>query len=141
MTALTAGYTLIKAASTDGSGLSASCNVSVSTVNVLIVTLNKSSLTLVEGNTETLTASIYPTNATVPTLKWTSSNTSVATVDSTGKITAKSLSGYAIITASSTDGSGKYAECYVVTQAESRRYRHYDHYGTSLTFSTAIQRI
>lgn len=132
VTALTAGYTLIKAASTDGSGLSASCNVSVSTVNVLIVTLNKSSLTLVEGNTETLTASIYPTNATVPTLKWTSSNTSVATVDSTGKITAKSLSGYAIITASSTDGSGKYAECYVVTQARVAVTGITINYGTSL---------
>ena len=132
VTALTAGYTVIKAASTDGSGLSASCNVSVSTVNVLIVTLNKSSLTLVEGNTETLTASIYPTNATVPTLKWTSSNTSVATVDSTGKITAKSLSGYAIITASSTDGSGKYAECYVITQARVAVTGITINYGTSL---------
>ncbi|HWP21778.1 MAG TPA: Ig-like domain-containing protein [Candidatus Cryosericum sp.] len=132
VTALTAGYTLIKAASTDGSGLSASCNVSVSTVNVLIVTLNKSSLTLVEGNTETLTASIYPTNATIPTLKWTSSNTSVATVDSTGKITAKSLSGYAIITAASTDGSGKYAECYVVTQARVTVTGITINYGTAL---------
>ncbi len=132
VTALTAGYTVIKAASTDGSGLSASCNVSVSTVNVLIITLNKSSLTLVEGNTETLTANIYPTNATVPTLKWTSSNTSVATVDSTGKITAKSLSGYAIITASSTDGSGKYAECYVVTQARVAVTGITINYGTTL---------
>jgi len=91
--------------------------VNVSTVNVIIVSLNKTSLTLVEGNSEALTASVYPSNATTPTLKWTSSNTSVATVDSTGKITAKSLSGYAIITAAATDGSGKFAECYVITQA------------------------
>ena len=91
--------------------------MNVSTVNVIIVSLNKTSLTLVEGNSEALTASVYPSNATTPTLKWTSSNTSVATVDSTGKITAKSLSGYAIITAAATDGSGKFAECYVITQA------------------------
>ncbi|HRX59110.1 MAG TPA: Ig-like domain-containing protein [Eubacteriales bacterium] len=117
VTALTAGNTVIKVAATDGSGLSASCNVNVSTVNVIIVSLNKTSLTLVEGNSEALTASVYPSNATTPTLKWTSSNTSVATVDSTGKITAKSLSGYAIITAAATDGSGKFAECYVITQA------------------------
>jgi uncharacterized protein YjdB len=117
VTAKTAGNTVIKAASTDGSGLSASCNVNVSTVNVIIVSLNKTSLTLVEGTSESLTASVYPSNATTPTLKWTSSNTNVATVDSTGKITAKSLSGYAIVTATSTDGSGKFAECYVITQA------------------------
>ncbi|HNW87576.1 MAG TPA: Ig-like domain-containing protein [Candidatus Limiplasma sp.] len=57
-----------------------------------------------------LKATVYPTNATNRTLKWTSTKTSVATVSSTGLVTAKG-SGYATIKAMATDGSGCYATC------------------------------
>ena len=110
------GTAVIKASATDGSGKYASCVVTVSNIQVLNVSLDKSSLDLSEGDTSTLKATIYPTNATTQTLKWTSSNTSVATVDSKGNITAGATKGYAIITAAATDGSGKYAECVVLSK-------------------------
>lgn len=110
------GTTVIKAESTDGSGKYASCVVTVNNIQVLNVYLDKSSFDLSEGDTATVKATIYPNNSTTQTLKWTSSNSSVATVDSKGNITAGSTKGYAIITAAATDGSGKYAECVVLSK-------------------------
>ncbi len=74
------------------------------------ITLNKSTLSLIEGNSETLTATITPTNATNKSVSWTSSNESVATV-SNGTVTAIS-SGTTIITATTADG-GYTATCSV----------------------------
>ncbi len=59
------------------------------TVAVTSVSLNKTSLSLVKGNSTTLTATVNPSNATNKALTWSTSNSSVATVDSNGKITAK----------------------------------------------------
>ncbi|MCD8328224.1 MAG: Ig-like domain-containing protein [Ruminococcus sp.] len=53
------------------------------------VTLGKTSLTLGVGETYTLKTQLTPSNAS-DVMTWTSSNTSVATVDSNGKITANS---------------------------------------------------
>ena len=110
------GTTVIKAEATDGSGKYASCVVTVNNIQILNVYLDKSSFDLSEGDTATVKATLYPTNATTQTIKWTSSNTSVATVDSKGNITAGATKGYAIITAAATDGSGKYAECVVLSK-------------------------
>jgi uncharacterized protein YjdB len=132
VTGLAAGNTTIVVSATDGSGLSASCNISVSTVNVLIVSLSSTSLSLVQGNSAALTATVYPSNATIQTIKWTSSNTRVATVDSSGNVTAKNVTGYAIITASATDGSGKFAECVVISKAKVAVTGITLNYGTSL---------
>lgn len=52
------------------------------------ITLNQSSLDLVTGNNSTLSATVTPSNATDTLYAWGSSDTSVATVDSTGKVTA-----------------------------------------------------
>ena len=90
--------------------------VTVNNIQILNVYLDKSSFDLSEGDTATVKATLYPTNATTQTIKWTSSNTSVATVDSKGNITAGATKGYAIITAAATDGSGKYAECVVLSK-------------------------
>ncbi|WP_051592861.1 glucosaminidase domain-containing protein, partial [Thomasclavelia saccharogumia] len=54
------------------------------------VSLNKTSLNLYVSSSENLIATITPENVTNKTLTWTTSNSSVATVSSTGKITAKS---------------------------------------------------
>ncbi len=110
------GTAVITASSTDGSGKYVTCVVTVSNIQVLNVYLDKSSLDLSEGDTATVTATVYPTNATTKTLKWTSSNTSVATVDGAGNIVAGATKGYAIITAAATDGSGKFAECVVLSK-------------------------
>ena len=80
-------------------------------VSVTSVTLNKSALELTVGNTETLTAIVAPANADDKTVTWSSSVTSVATVDSNGKVTAIAA-GTAIITVTTNDG-GKTDTCEV----------------------------
>ncbi|MDD6564613.1 MAG: leucine-rich repeat protein [Clostridiales bacterium] len=74
------------------------------------LTLNKSAVILEECGTETLTATVAPSNATDKTVSWTSSNTNVATI-ADGKVTALKA-GTAVITATTTDG-GYTANCTV----------------------------
>ena len=69
-------------------GKSATCEVTVDPIAVTSVTLDKTSLSLTEGDTATLTATVKPDNATNKTVTWSSSNTAVATVDANGKVTA-----------------------------------------------------
>ena len=81
------------------------------TIPVESVTLNKDTLELEEGKTETLTATVLPENASSKTLTWSSSDEAVATV-SKGLVTAVAA-GTATITASANDGSGKSDSCVV----------------------------
>lgn len=74
------------------------------------ITLNKSTVSLKVGESETLIPTITPENATNKDLIWSSSNENVATVEN-GKITAKSV-GTSVITVSNTDGT-KQATCNV----------------------------
>ena len=74
------------------------------------VALNKTTLTLDTGKTSNLRATVYPSNATNKKCTWNSSNTSVATVDGNGKVTAKA-SGTATITVKTSNG--KTATCKV----------------------------
>ena len=60
-----------------------------------------------ENDTLKLRAEITPINANNKELKWTSSNTNIAIVDTYGKVTAKKK-GTALITATAKDGSKKY---------------------------------
>ena len=80
------------------------------TVAVTGVSLDKTSLDLIEGGTETLTATVSPDNATNKKVSWKSSDTAVATVDDNGKVTAVKA-GSATITVTA-DG-GKTATCSV----------------------------
>lgn len=66
------------------------------------VSLDVKSITLGVGQSQNLTATLTPI-ATLDTLSWTSSNTKVATVSSTGKVTAKGA-GTATITVKTTKG-------------------------------------
>lgn len=113
-----AGTATITAKANDDSGKSATCTITVtgssSTVNVTGVTLNKTTLSLDEGNSEQLTATITPTNASNPKVSWTSSDTKVATVDSNGKVTAvKNGSGTIATITVTTDDGRKTAQCTV----------------------------
>ena len=85
------------------------------TVAVTGVSLNKSSMTLTEGGSETLTASVAPSNATNTGVSWSSSNTGVATVNG-GQVTAVKA-GTATITVTTSDG-GKTATCSVTVEAK-----------------------
>lgn len=82
------------------------------TIDVESVSLSNVELSLKVGEYKTLTATIKPTNATDKSIKWSSSNTSVATVDSNGKITAIG-EGSTIITVSVGD---KTAKCKVTVE-------------------------
>jgi uncharacterized protein YjdB len=82
------------------------------TVNIESVTVNPASLLLNPGNQYTLTKVVLPTNASDKNVNWTSSNSSVATVDGTGKVTAVAV-GNATITATSLLDASKKGTCSV----------------------------
>ncbi|MGN0546687.1 MAG: leucine-rich repeat protein [Acutalibacteraceae bacterium] len=96
------GYGTATITATTESGKTASCNVAINRM-VTSVSLNKSTLSIKEGETATLTATVYPTNATNKNITWASSNEAVATV-SNGTVTAVKP-GVAIITVKTEDGA------------------------------------
>lgn len=105
VTALSEGTTTITAAA---DGKKGECKVSVlkAAIAVTEVKLDKTELTLFEGEEETLTTTVLPDDATDKTIVWTSSDNSIATVES-GKVKAVGK-GIAKITASA---GGKSASC------------------------------
>ncbi|MBR1574879.1 MAG: Ig-like domain-containing protein [Bacteroidales bacterium] len=107
--AVKVGTTNIICESSDGNA-SATCPVTVKT-HVTGVSLDKTSLSMTVGDTQTLTATITPSNATDKSVTWSSSNNSIATISSSGVVTAKAV-GSATITVTTNDG-GKTASCHV----------------------------
>ena len=82
-----------------------------SVIPVLGISLNKSETTIDVGSKEALSVTFNPTNATNKSITWTSSDTSVATVSSSGVVSGVKA-GTATITATSQE-SGKTATCVV----------------------------
>jgi formylglycine-generating enzyme required for sulfatase activity len=80
------------------------------------VSLNKSALNLIVGETETLTATVSPADADNKNVTWSSGNSAVVTVSSNGAVTPVK-SGTATITATTADG-GKTAQCEVTVYPE-----------------------
>ncbi|MEN6390020.1 MAG: hemoblobin-interacting domain-containing protein [Syntrophomonas sp.] len=85
------------------------CEIDITTfaatnVPVSGVSLNKTETSLVINKSEQLTANITPAGATNKLVSWKSDKDAVATVDSTGKVTAVG-EGKAVITATTADGS------------------------------------
>ena len=85
-------------------------------VAVTGVQLNKRTLTLAPTETETLVATISPEDAANKSLRWSSSDSDVATVDANGKVTA-AAEGTAVITVSTVDG-GFTAQCTVTVSED-----------------------
>lgn len=83
----------------------------VNIVPVASVTLSRADISIEEGDSFALTATVFPENATNKALNWGSTNTNVATVCD-GVVTAKS-SGYAYIYAESAADSSIKSSCYV----------------------------
>jgi hypothetical protein len=84
------------------------------------VSLNKTGVSLSAGKSERLIATVLPEDATDKTLVWSSSNEAAATVGQDGTVTVAggaAVDAAAIITAASTDGSGKEASCVVTVIA------------------------
>ncbi len=82
---------------------------------VTSITLNYTSYTVNNGSAFSLTATVSPSTAANKTLTWSSNNTTVATVTSSGYVTGL-YPGTATITAAATDGSGKKATCTVTVR-------------------------
>ena len=81
------------------------------TVAVTGVTLDKTSISLLVGDSETLTATVSPKDAANKKVTWKSSNAAIASVDANGKVTGVKA-GEATITVTTEDG-GKTATCKV----------------------------
>ena len=77
----------------------------------------ESSVELTVGEVYTIGISVDPTESS-ENVEWTTSDSSVATVNQDGRVTAVSA-GAAKITATATDGSGKSAACKVIVEDES----------------------
>jgi len=97
---LSEGTAIIRA--TTSNGIVATCNVTVSAINAISITLSKSNDTLFVYGTDILTATILPVNTTNKVITWNTSDSKVATINN-GTITAVS-SGYATIIASTING-------------------------------------
>lgn len=116
ITAKKAGKATITVASKKNSKKKAKVAVTVVTGKVKKVTANKTATTLKVGATEKLSATVKTSGKKAnKTLKWTSSNKSVATVGSAGKVTAVAP-GTATITVKSTDGTNKKATVTVTVE-------------------------
>lgn len=81
-------------------------------VIVSSISLSKSTLELEVGDSEKLTASVLPSDAVNRRVSWSSSDTSIATVDQDGNVTGVK-EGNCTITCSANDGSGVVATCSV----------------------------
>ncbi|NMC27779.1 MAG: hypothetical protein GYA42_06485 [Syntrophomonadaceae bacterium] len=115
VTGVTAGKAVISATSVDG-GFKETCQVTVvPPVAVTGVSLNQTTLSLTKGFTSALVATVAPGEATNRTVTWSSSDTTVATVDNSGLVTAVA-EGTATITARTLDG-GYSATCQVTVTA------------------------
>ena len=116
VTALKAGTTTITVTTEDGNK-TATCDITVNAkvYPVTGVSLDKTSASLTEGETITLTATVNPDNATNKNVSWKSSNTSVASVVD-GKVTALKA-GTTTITVTTEDGN-KTATCDITVNAK-----------------------
>lgn len=110
-----AGSATITASAADGSGVAATCNISVLKREVLVssISLDPSAAEGKEGEQIQINATVLPEDATNKIIAWSSSDESVATVNESGLISLLKK-GTAVITASATDDSGVFAECAVV---------------------------
>ena len=113
VTAVGAGRTIIAARTANGKRVTCTVIVKSSVVNPTGIKLSKTSLTLTEGGTSTLTATVTPSNATNKTVRWTSANEKVAKVVN-GKVTAVGA-GRTIIAART--ANGKRAACTVIVKS------------------------
>lgn len=116
ITAINPGTAVITAASKVRPTLKADCTVTVnsSVIHVTGVSVSPDTLTLYEGDSQTIIATITPSNAENKIMSWSSSNDSVATVNASGNVVARSI-GTATITVTTNDG-GHTASCNVTVR-------------------------
>jgi uncharacterized protein YjdB len=111
---ISAGTAVVTASSTDGSGKSAKCTITVKNP-VLVNKITLDNVNIFKGSTFTIIPKISPSNAANKSVDWSSSDTKIATIDSDGLISAIAA-GTTIITAKAKDQSGKYGSCVVTVK-------------------------
>jgi len=120
VTAIAAGTATIAVVMNSKKRITATCEITVTaekkekTVSVTGVSLDETTLTLTAGETKQLTATIDPANATNKTLSWKSSDPAIATVDTSGLVTAI-VAGTATITCTAV--GEKTANCNITVTA------------------------
>ncbi len=114
LTAKAPGEAEITVTTTNGKNAKCKVTVKARVIPVESVTLDKEELTLTEGDTASLSATVQPANATDKTVTWESSDDTIVSVDGNGKLTAKAP-GEAEITVTATNG--KNAKCKVKVKA------------------------
>ena len=90
--------------------LAVTYKINIKPIPVTGVSLDRTELYMERGDTETLVADVTPANATDRIVEWSSSNSSVATVDQTGKVRALANGETDII---ATASNGQQAVCHV----------------------------
>ncbi len=108
VTAVEVGDATITATSRYDQNISASCKVTVFSTPVTGIEMDEE-MTIGVESTKQLTAQVLPENASDQRITWTSSNPAIASVDSSGKVTAHTA-GAVLITAVANEG-GYTAEC------------------------------
>ncbi|GAA6766383.1 hypothetical protein AAFH68_23250 [Flavobacterium sp. CGRL1] len=103
VTAVAAGTATITVKTVDGNKTATSA-ITVAAIPVSSAAVSPTSASLYAGNTQQLTVTISPANATNKNVTWSSSNSAAATVNSSGLVTAVSA-GTATITATTQDGN------------------------------------
>lgn len=119
ITAKSKGSCVITATATDGSGKSAKCRVTV-VRPVTNVKLNAHTISWNVGKKAHFRPTVTPTTASNISVKYTSSNTRVATIDSNGLLTAVGK-GTCTVTCTAADGSGKKDTCKVTVKQPVRK--------------------
>ncbi len=104
VTAVSDGTASVTAISEDG-GHTASADITVNYVEIPVtgVELSPTNLLIGVGDTSSLSASVIPATANNQVVHWTTNNSSIATVDASGKVTGVAV-GTAIITVTTDDG-------------------------------------
>lgn len=105
--AVKVGTTIINVASNDNPLIKESIKVTVTKIVPTSLKLSKASLHIVKNQTVNVKATIAPSNAANKTVRWKSSNTKAAKVDSNGNIKGIA-NGSATITATAQDNSKVY---------------------------------
>ena len=111
VTAKNVGSATITATTTDGTNLSATCQVTVTPQLATGISLNQSSAEISVGESITLVATVSPSNTTNPAVKWTTENAAVATV--VRGVVRGVGEGECYITATTQDGTNLSAQCLV----------------------------
>ena len=120
VTGASVGESIITAKSNDGSNISATCAVTINTVNIPVngVSIDKTAASVVIGKTINLTASVSPSTATNKDVTWSVNNSNVSITPNSNIVTVSGITaGTSVVTVTTTDGSYT-AECTITVKEE-----------------------